>query len=123
MKDYRIKNCKILHSCVPFPRLRFDLLPSKGNQLGFAQPPTDPQNLATIRYAISEWSHEMVMDKDEAIISFDPPHSGDMAELILRLRPVSERRRYKVTPSLIGLAQTWNQPCMILFPKHTLLVI
>ena len=28
------------------------------------------------------------------------------AELILGLHPVNERRRYKVTPSLIGLAQT-----------------
>ena len=32
--------------------------------------------------------------------------------LILGLRPVNERRRYKVTPSLIGWAQTWNQPCI-----------
>ena len=30
------------------------------------------------------------------------PHSG----LILGLRPANERRRYKVTPSLIGWAQT-----------------
>ena len=29
--------------------------------------------------------------------------------LILGLRPANERRRYKVTPSLIGWAQTWNQ--------------
>ena len=28
------------------------------------------------------------------------------------LRPANERCRYKVTPSLIGWAQTWNQPCM-----------
>ena len=28
------------------------------------------------------------------------------SELILGLRPANERRRYKVTPSLIGLAQT-----------------
>ena len=27
-----------------------------------------------------------------------------------RLRPANERRRYKVTPSLFGWAQTWNQP-------------
>ena len=32
------------------------------------------------------------------------------AGLILGLRPANERRRYKVTPSLIGCAQTWNQP-------------
>ena len=31
--------------------------------------------------------------------------------LILGLCPANERRRYKVTPSLIGWAQTWNQPC------------
>ena len=30
--------------------------------------------------------------------------------LILGLRPVNERRRYKVTRSLIGWAQTYNQP-------------
>ena len=29
------------------------------------------------------------------------------AGLILGLRPANERRRYKVTPSLIGLAQTY----------------
>ena len=33
-------------------------------------------------------------------------HSIHDARLILGLRPVSERRRYKVTPSLIGWAQT-----------------
>ena len=32
------------------------------------------------------------------------------AGLILGLRPANERRRYKVTPSLIGWAQTWKQP-------------
>ena len=31
--------------------------------------------------------------------------------LILGLHPANKRRRYKVTPSLIGWAQTWNQPC------------
>ena len=30
--------------------------------------------------------------------------------LILGLRPANERRRYFVTASLIGWAQTWNQP-------------
>ena len=33
------------------------------------------------------------------------------AEPILGLCPANERRRYKVTPSLIGWTQTWNQPC------------
>ena len=32
--------------------------------------------------------------------------------LILGLRPANERRRYKVTPSPIGWAQTLNQPCI-----------
>ena len=34
-----------------------------------------------------------------------------VTELILGLRPGNERRRYKVTPSLIGWVQTENQPC------------
>ena len=41
--------------------------------------------------------------------------------LILGLRPANERRRYKVTTSLIGWAQTWNQPWFIqakTIPKH-----
>ena len=37
--------------------------------------------------------------------------------LILGLLPVNEKRRYKVTPSLIGWSQTQNQPC--LFPPLT----
>ena len=32
--------------------------------------------------------------------------------LILGLHTTNERRRYKVTPSLAGWAQTWNQPCV-----------
>ena len=32
--------------------------------------------------------------------------------LLLGLRPANERRRYKVTPCLIGWAQTNNQPCI-----------
>ena len=35
--------------------------------------------------------------------------------LILGLRPANGRRRYKVTPSLIGLAQTSNQPYSNIF--------
>ena len=31
--------------------------------------------------------------------------------LILGLHPANERRRYLVTPSLIGWVQTWDQPC------------
>ena len=33
--------------------------------------------------------------------------------LILGLRPVNERRLYKVTPSFIGWAQTYSQPCAL----------
>ena len=36
-------------------------------------------------------------------------HSGLI--LILGLHPANERRRYKVTPSLNGWVQTYNQPC------------
>ena len=39
---------------------------------------------------------------------------------ILGLRPANERRRYKVTPSPIDWAQTWNQPCVYL-PQHVIL--
>ena len=39
------------------------------------------------------------------------PSELAISGLILGLRPANERRRYKVTPSLIGWAQTWNQPC------------
>ena len=35
--------------------------------------------------------------------------------LILGLRPANGRRRYKVTPSLIGWAQTSNQPYSNIF--------
>ena len=36
--------------------------------------------------------------------------------LILGLRPANERRRYFVTTSLIGWAQTLNQPCILWLP-------
>ena len=39
--------------------------------------------------------------------------------LILGLRPANERRRYKVTPSLIGWAQTKNQPCFTREVDHS----
>ena len=35
------------------------------------------------------------------------------AGLILDLYPANERHRYKVTPSLIGWAQTYNHPCFV----------
>ena len=37
-------------------------------------------------------------------------HLSLTAGLIPGLRPANERRRYKVTPSLIGWVQTWNHP-------------
>ena len=39
---------------------------------------------------------------------------GNKAGLIPGLHPADERRRYKVTPSLIGWAQTYNRPCKTL---------
>ena len=36
--------------------------------------------------------------------------SGSYSGMILGLRPANERRRYKVTPSLISQAQTWISP-------------
>ena len=41
------------------------------------------------------------------------PSWGYNAGLILGLRPANERRCYFVTTSLIGWAQTYNQPCAI----------
>ena len=40
------------------------------------------------------------------MVGLEPSDTG----LILGLRPANERRRYKVTPSLIGWAQSWIQP-------------
>ena len=34
------------------------------------------------------------------------------AGMILGLQLINERSRYNVTPSLIGLAQTYNQHCL-----------
>ena len=41
-------------------------------------------------------------------VSKNAPYAG----LILGLCPANERLRYKVTSSLIGWAQTYNQPCI-----------
>ena len=41
------------------------------------------------------------------------PFAEDISGLILGLRPANERHRHKVTPSLIGWAQTKNQPCVL----------
>ena len=40
------------------------------------------------------------------------------AGLILGLHPANERHCYKVTPSLIGWAQTWRQSCMRIWIKQ-----
>ena len=40
------------------------------------------------------------------------PTRGYISGLILGLRPAKERRRYFVTTSLIGWAQTLNHPCI-----------
>ena len=45
------------------------------------------------------------------------------AGVILGLRPANERRRYKVTPSLIGWAQTKNQPFIIRLKKMDTITI
>ena len=39
----------------------------------------------------------------------------DNVGLILCLCPANERRHYKVTPSLIGWAQTKNEPCNVMY--------
>ena len=44
-----------------------------------------------------------------------PTAQNNPTGLILGLRPANERRRYKVTPSLIGWAQTQNQPWQLIF--------
>ena len=44
-----------------------------------------------------------------------PPTNNVVTGLIVGLCEANERRRYKVTPSLIGWAQTYNQPCSTLF--------
>ena len=51
-------------------------------------------------------SIEMLGDEAQYHIGLRPHNE---AGLILGLRPTNERRRYKVTPSLIGWAQTYNQ--------------
>ena len=43
---------------------------------------------------------------DLCLVNFELHGSHNRSGLILGLRPANERRRYKVTPSLIGWAQT-----------------
>ena len=51
---------------------------------------------------------------DTAVLhsAIDMHYSAQITRLILGLCPANERCRYKVTLSLIGWAQTWNQPWM-----------
>ena len=49
--------------------------------------------------------HGIYMNGPEGWLLWTP-----ITGLILGLRSANERQRYKVTPSLIGWAQTWNQP-------------
>ena len=46
----------------------------------------------------------------ETILVLSIYGQGVAAGVFLGLHPANERRRYKVTPSLIGWAQTRNQP-------------
>ena len=41
------------------------------------------------------------------LLSLDSYHAPGL----IGLHPANESHRYKVTRSLIGWAQTWNQPC------------
>ena len=62
-----------------------------------------------------QWSWLSLLYSSATWESLSPPISNVVrlrkafSGLILGLRPASERRRYKVTPSLTGWAQTWNQ--------------
>ena len=47
-----------------------------------------------------------------------PCDQQDLSGLILGLRPTDERRRYFVTTSLIGWAQTWNRPWSMFLVWH-----
>ena len=52
----------------------------------------------------------MIIRKNEQLalrIILNPYISG----LVLAMRPANQGRCYKVTASLIGWAQAWNQPC------------
>ena len=61
----------------------------------------DDENRLLLAYSEHYWWHaHMQLMLQEA-----------KAGIILGLRPANERRRYKVTPSLIGWAQTQNQRC------------
>ena len=40
------------------------------------------------------------------------PQLNSAQQVNIGLCPANERRCYKVTPSLIGWAQTWDQPCI-----------
>ena len=58
--------------------------------------------------ALTRWSLVMLELDQLACCS----HKSHIAELILGLCPANESSRYKVTPFLIGWAQTSNQSCI-----------
>ena len=68
-----------------------------------------PQRLTTV---------ELALYRSTVTRKYVTAHSAHpYTELILGLCPTNERRRYKVTPSLIGWAQTLNHPWHIT-PRH-----
>ena len=66
--------------------------------------------IAFVNDSVADWSSDLHLLLTYYGLYIHLPHTG----MILSLRPANKRRRYKVTPSLIGLAQTCNQPCHIL---------
>ena len=73
---------------------------------------TSPNLIPSLKYAriwilnILSFINNMYSNCSVDAISMSHADTG----MILGLRPASERRRYKETPSLIGWAQTQNQP-------------
>ena len=68
----------------------------------------DPMHDAFATYS---WG---VMHSELALVDTLAPQT--ISGLILSLRPANERRLYFVTSSLIGWAQTYNQPCNMPVP-------
>ena len=55
------------------------------------------------------------------IVHFIPAECGALAGIILSMRLANERQRYIATSSLIGRAQTQNDPCLSIY--YTLMMI
>ena len=71
---------------------------------------TVSRQIMTCNYNISNMTQTPKLKTTAIIHSPTVPSFEANAGLILGLHPAHERRRYKVTPSLIGWAQTKNQP-------------